>query len=79
VPRLAGSAMSSICWLTARSESEPDRTVPSQVARSAANASSIRKRAKRSPMRRSTNRVGGRPGPRLGRRVGGRRCVAGTG
>jgi hypothetical protein len=30
-------------------------------------------------MRRSTNRVGGRPGPRLGRRVGGRRCVAGTG
>ena len=29
-------------------------------------------------MRRSTSRVGGRPGPRLGRRVGGRRCVAGT-
>jgi hypothetical protein len=79
VPRRAGSAMSSICWLTARSDSEPDFTVPSQVARSAAIVSAIRKRANSRPMRRSTRRIGGRPVPRLGRRVGGRRWVAGTG
>jgi hypothetical protein len=79
VPRRAGSAMSSICWLTARSESEPDLMVPSQVARRAARESNTRKAANSSPMRRSTRRVGGRPGPRRGRRVGGRRCVAGMG
>jgi hypothetical protein len=30
-------------------------------------------------MRRSTRRAGGEPAPRLGARVGGRRCVVGTG
>ena len=43
VPRRAGSSMSSICWLTARSDSAPDLTVPSQVARSAASDSRSRK------------------------------------
>ena len=78
VPRRAGSAMSSICWLTARSDSEPALTVPSQVARRAARPSSSRKTANSRPMRRSTSRTGGRPGPRWRRRVGGRRWVAGT-
>src|SRR5215207_3521746 len=42
VPRLAGSSMSSICWLTARSDRDPALTVPSQVARRAARPSSRR-------------------------------------
>src|SRR5918994_88515 len=79
VPRRAGSAMSSICWLTARSDSDPDFTVPSHVARSAAMVRAIRKRAKSRPMRRSTRRIGGRPLPRRERRGGGGGRAGGAG
>src|SRR5918992_4302303 len=59
VPRGAGTTSSSICCWTARSPSESDLTVPSHAARAVAAPSSNRKRAKRSPIRRSTSFIPG--------------------
>src|SRR5919106_2812401 len=60
VPRGAGTTSSSVCCCTARSPSESDLTVPSHAARAVAAPSNNRKRAKRSPIRRSTSLMPGR-------------------
>ena len=79
VPRRAGSAMSSICWLTARSDSEPALTVPSQVARSGGERRAEQEEREQQADAPLDEAHGRRPRPPLAARVGGRRCVAGTG
>ena len=54
VPRRAVTWRSSTCCSTARSLSDPARTVPSHVARIAARPSRTTNRANSSPIRRST-------------------------
>ena len=69
--------MSSICWLTARSDSEPARTVPSQVARSAASAEQQQEECEQQADPALDEPHGGRPGPALA--APGRRAALGGG
>ena len=69
VPRLALTVRSSSCWVAARSLSEPARTVPIQIARTAAIARRARKTAKSSPILRSTRRTPSPTAPSWTRRA----------